>query len=234
MYAPHNSNLLMTIFLYLIFLPFGLIMMLFPPLLIPMIVFGLLRFPGVSRHISNGRMQGIIKVLAYIFVLLWVFLSLCDMYLIPLLIGEFIAMVIFFRSVNKVLDPGNPEVRCPECAMLYSTEYDRKVEEGERVGAIEQREYLEDDTVTSVERWQTWTEVTTTYGDGHKSTHRENVKNHEREHGIRTYGIYSEAVEYIPFTTYYVCRECGHIEKEYSKERKLLKRIKLRSYQETY
>lgn len=234
MYAPHNSNLLMTIFLYLIFLPLGLIMMLFPPLLIPMIVFGLLRFPGVSRHISNGRMQGIIKVLAYIFVLLWVFLSLCDMYLIPLLIGEFIAMVIFFRSVNKVLNPGNPEVRCPECAMLYSTEYDRKVEEGERVGAIEQREYLEDDTVTSVERWQTWTEVTTTYGDGHKSTHRENVKNHEREHGIRTYGIYSEAVEYIPFTTYYVCRECGHIEKEYSKERKLLKRIKLRSYQETY
>lgn len=133
-----------------------------------------------------------------------------------------------------MLDTGNPEVRCSDCAMLYSTEYDRTVEEGERESAIEQREYLEDDTVTSVERWQTWTEVTKTYSDGSKSTSRENVQNHEREHGVRTYGIYNELVEYIPLTTYYICRECGHTKKEYSKERKLLERIKIRSYQETY
>lgn len=234
MHAPHNSSLLMTIFIYLCFLPLGLIMLLFPPLLIPLIVFGLLRFPGIFRRISNSKMKGMIKTITYICVLLWIFLSLTDMYLIPLLIGEFIVMLIFFSSVNKVLAPGNPEVRCPDCAMLYSSEYDRRVEEGDRVGAIEQREYLEDDTVTSVERWQTWTEVTTTYGDGHKSTHRENVKNHERKHGIRTYGIYSEAVEYVPYTTYYICGECGHIEREYSKDRVLLKRVKIRSYQETY
>lgn len=234
MYAPHNSNLLMTIFLYLIFLPLGLIMILFPPLLIPMIIFGLLRFPAIFGHISSLKMQVLIKTLTYICVIVWAILSLSEMYLIPLLIGEFIVMIIFFRSVKKVLDTGNPEVRCSDCAMLYSTEYDCTVEEGERESAIEQREYLEDDTVTSVERWQTWTEVTKTYSDGSKSTSRENVQNHEREHGIRTYGIYNELVEYIPLTTYYICRECGHTKKEYSKDRKLLERIKIRSYQETY
>lgn len=219
---------------YIIFLPLMVVFFLCPPLLIPMILFGLLRFPGVLAKLDNVLLLQILKIGGFLMLLVWIVLSLGEYYLAFIVVGLLILFWLFTRSVNKVLDRIYPSVRCQSCATLYSTEFDRKVEEGERRGGIERKKYCEKDVVTSVERWQTYTEVTKTNSDGHKSTHRENVRNHEKEHGIRTYGIYDEVVEYIPYTWYYICRECGNIETSQTEERIVLKRTKVSGYQEEY
>ena len=231
--APHADSLMRLILNFLIYIPLIIIILLFPPLVIPLILFGLLRF-RTFKKVSNDKMRRILKISALILTLLWWFVSLPEMYIIPLAIGSIIVLLIFYRNVNKVLDRKHPTVRCPGCATLYSITYDRTVEEGERNRAMEEKEYLESDIVTNVERWQTWTEVTTTYSDGSTSKHKENVQNHKREHGFRTYGVYNELAEYIHYTTYYICEDCGHIERKYSTERKVLSRTKLRAYQEHY
>lgn len=232
--ASGSSPLTMTIVTFAIFFPLLIIYLLFMPFVFSFLVIGLLRFPPVFKNISNARLYGLLKLGTFILALIWILISLSDYYLIPLLVGTAAVWWLFNRQVNRLLGEGNPEVRCPSCAVLYSTEFDRKVEEGERTGAMERREYLENDTVTSVEKWQTYTEVTTTYGDGHQTKHKENIQNHERKHGQRTYGTYDEIVEYIPYTTYYICRECGHIEKEYTKDRNVLSRTKVGGYVEYY
>lgn len=58
----------------------------------------------------------------------------------------------FFNNVHMILSSECPAARCLSCSTLYSTKFDRKVEEGERIGAIEEKEYLESDEVTSVEK----------------------------------------------------------------------------------
>lgn len=231
--APRAESLMRLILNFILYIPVLIIIFLFPPLIIPLILFGLLRFRAFKR-VSNAKMRLILKITALILTILWWFICLPEMYLIPLVIGSIIALLIFNRNVNKVLDRKHPTVRCPGCATLYSITYDRTVEEGERDRALEEKEYLENDVVTNVERWQTWTEVTTTYSDGSTSRHKENVQNHKREHGYRTYGVYNELAEYIHYTTYYICDECGHVERKYTTERKVLSRTKLRAYQEQY
>ena len=231
--APHADSLMRLILNFIIYIPLLIIILLFPPLVIPLIQFGLLRFRTFKKS-SNTKMRRILKISALVLTILWWFICLPEIYLLPLVIGSIIVLLIFYRNVNKVLDRKHPTVRCPGCATLYSITFDRTVEEGERDRAMEEKEYLESDVVTNVERWQTWTEVTTTYSDGSTSKHKENVQNHKREHGFRTYGVYNELAEYIHYTTYYICEDCGHIERKYSTERKVLSRTKLRAYQEHY
>lgn len=231
--APHADTLMKKILNYLLFLPLLLIAILFPPLIIPLILFGLLRF-RVFKNINNARMSLMLKFSAFILTVLWWFLLLSGAYLLIMAIGSIIVLIIFNRNTNKVLDRIHPTFRCPDCTTLYSIEFDRTVEEGERTRALEEKEYLEKDVVTDIERWQTWTEVTTTYSNGSTSKSRENVQNHQREHGIRTYGIYNELAEYIHYTTYYICKDCGHIEKKFTTERVVLSRTKIRGYQERY
>lgn len=202
----------------------------FTPLLVPWLCFGLLRFPPVFKRVDNQKMYFAIKIMALLAVVLWVFVTLSNYYIILTLIGVYLAYKFFIRKVRHVLLERCPEVRCSLCKMLYSTEFTERVQEGEPRGAVEEVEEILNTVVTSVERWQTYDEVTTTYGDGHKTTSRENVKNHKAEHGYNVVGVFMETVNYVPYVNYYTCAECGGQETSTDIERQVLKRTKLREY----
>ena len=78
------------------------------------------------------------------------------------------------------------------------------------------REYEEwDDESVAIdshtERWQTWTEVTTKYGDGRTTTGKENVRNHSRT--TTTYDDYKVLYKVKEYEISFRCSECGNIEK---------------------
>lgn len=200
------------------------------PMLVPWIAFGLLRFPIVYKHINNRLMYTILSIGTLVLLVGWVLATLSNYYIILTLIGIGIVYLHFRGVLSDVLHSVCPEVRCSICKTLYSTEFTERVEEGDRQYAVEEVEDVLDSVVTSVERWQTYDEVTTTYGDGSKKTSRENVKNHSKEHGYNVVGVFREEVVYIPYTNYYTCAECGAQETSHEEERKVLKRTKLREY----
>ena len=201
------------------------------PMLLPWLLFGLLRFPFVYKRVNNSIMCYVLKAVTMVVVIAWIFVSLSNYYIILMLIGMAFVVNSFYGSVNHVLLETCPEIRCSICKTLYSTSFTERVEEGERQNAIEEVTEVLDTVITGVERWETYDEVTTTYGDGHTEKSRENVRQHRKEHGYNIVGVFMENVVYVPYTNYYTCAECGAQETSHDTERVVLKRTKLREYQ---
>lgn len=201
------------------------------PLLLPWLCYGVLRFPLVFKSVGNHKMYYIVMGLTWFVTAGWVLATLSNYYIILTIIGMVIVVSHFKRAVSGTLLSNCPSDRCRSCKTLYSTTFTERVEEGDRENAIEEVEETLDTVITSVERWQTYDEVTTTYGDGSKKTSKQNIQNHEAKHGYHIIGVFMESVVYIPYTNYYTCAECGTQEMSYERDRKVLKRQKLREYQ---
>ena len=60
------------------------------------------------------------------------------------------------------------------------------------------------------ETWKTWTDVTTTYGDGHTSHTRENERNHSRTTTL--YADFKVLYHVKVYHKNYQCAECGYME----------------------
>ena len=204
------------------------------PLFLPWLIFGLLRFPPVFKWVGNAAMCRLISLLTIILTAAWIMATLSNYYILLMVVAEFFIVKHFLGRVSDVLLTTCPSTRCGDCRMLYSTRFTKRVEEGERRNAVEEVEEVLSSAVTSVERWQTYNEVTTTYTDGSKKVHKENVKNHSKEHGYYVVGVFREEVVYVPYTNYYTCDDCGCVETSHDEERVVLNRTKLRQYTEHY
>lgn len=204
------------------------------PLLVPWLIYGLLRFPPVFKFLGNRAMYHIIKWTTLLLAVGWVLATLSNYYIILTVIGEVLVVGHFLTKADDLLSASCPEQRCSACKTLYSCEFTERVQEGPSHDAVEEVEETLDRVVTSVEQWQTYDEVTTTYGDGHKETHKENIKNHSAEHGYYIIGVFREEVRYVPYTNYFTCAECGAQETSHDEDRNVLRRTKLREYRSSF
>lgn len=220
--------------LFVLSLVFLLLRMFFTPLILPLILFGLLRFPLVFQGFSNKVMYGMLTSMAAVLCIVWWFCTLSTNYAIPCAICQSLAYIIYVGIITGLLTDHKPESRCSGCKTLYSCKFDRKEKYGEPTFATEEVTHVIDTVVTNVEHYTTYDEVTvtTTDGYGHKSTstHKENVKNHSVEHGYNIVGRYKENVKYQYFRSYWICQECGHDEVELDRERYVLDSVLLEKY----
>ena len=215
-----------------------LVRMFFTPLLLPMVLFGLLRFPLVFQGFSNKLMFKILAPLAYLLSFGWWFCTLSTNYAIPCAILQFLACGLIVGFAENLLTANKPELRCSGCKTLYCCKYDRKEKVGEPTRHVEEATRIYKTIVTSVEHYTTYDEVTVTttdeYGNKSSSSHKENVKNHEVEHGYRIMHIYDDTIESQGYRNYWVCQECGHEEIETGLDRYIVDSKLKGSYEEYF
>ena len=120
-----------------------------------------------------------------------------------------IVLVAGYRSFNRsvqYLDTA-PHARCMKCRRMFTNKFLKRE-------FIREYEEWDDESVaidSHTERWQTWTEVTTKYGDGRTTTGKENVRNHSRT--TTTYDDYKVLYKVKEYEISFRCSECGNIEK---------------------
>ena len=100
----------------LFFFPLILVMRFTPALLLPLLVFSLLRIPEFNQKISNVKMLSgsmlarVLKIAALVLTVLWCVAGLVDYTVIPLVLGSSVAYWIFCRILNTL---SSPEVSAP-------------------------------------------------------------------------------------------------------------------------
>ena len=215
-----------------------LLRMFFTPLLLPMILYGLLRFPLVFQKVSNRTMKNILIPLAYSLCLGWWFCTLSTNYAIPCAVCQFFACFLIVGFVEDLLTAHKPELRCSACKTLYCCKFDRKEKVGEPTRHYEENTHIYKTVVTHVDKIKTYDTVTVTktdeYGNKSTSTHEENVRYHDEKHGYYIMGVYKELIESQGYRLHWVCKECGHEEIETGLDRYVVDSELLRTYNEPF
>ena len=114
-----------------------------------------------------------------------------------------------------------PHDRCENCRAMdvnifkdreFIREYDQWRSESEKTGS-------------HTDRWQTWTQVTESWGNGTTNTYRKDVRDHSRtESYYKDYEVLYHVKEYV---NHYECQRCHAIESLYDEELHELKRRKV-------
>ncbi len=200
----------------------GLLWIFVTNLLIPLLLFGLLKLRYPLIFVSNKFFPILFLVTAIITTYIWLVLGLSYMFLwwffIPILIH-----VLFFAN-GRVQDffSYNPPQRCANCKRLYSINHQKK----ELIG--DKKEWRKEEKRgkllnSATKKWQTADEVTTydVYSDGSKRNYRkklENVQNHSETTRTYQYDMYDVLYRVLDYKHTHVCSCCGEIYFTYSQQ----------------
>lgn len=199
----------------------GLLWIFATNLIIPLLLFGLLKLRYPLIFVSNKIFPLLFLVVAIISTYIWLVLGLSYCFLwwffIPILIYSLL------YANREVMDffSYSPPQRCDECKRLYSIVHQKK----ELIG--EKKEWRKMDSrgalMNSSTKWKkTWDKVTTTttYGDGssRSSSHDENVKYHSTTTRTYRHNLYNVLYNVLDYKHTHVCRGCGKIYYTYSQE----------------
>lgn len=215
-----NLHIYAMLLLYVIM---ALIWVYFTPLL-PVFILGLLlNIRQIFRPLGDKTMQAIIYVVAVASTLIWI-CALLGWGIYSLLILLFYLSFRFSCSmVTKPLKSDIPHERCRSCRQLYSNKYLKSDLEREYDKWFSESVFAR--TLSShTEKWKTWTEVTTTYTDGHQEKSKKDEKTHKRTTDNDLYNDYDVLYHVKEFKHTYKCEVCGNEEYTYSMTRKELER----------
>ncbi|MGN1262537.1 MAG: hypothetical protein ACI4TW_00740 [Prevotella sp.] len=207
----------------LLYVIFALIWVYFTPAL-PILAIGLLlNFRQVFRPFGDKTMHFIILLVTVASTVVWTCALLgWGIYSVPLLLLYF-SIKLPYRMVINPLTSDVPHKRCLQCRQLYSMdflktelirEYDKWFTESEFARTLS----------TKTERWKSWTEVTTTYSDGHQEKRTKDEMMHKRKIDTDLYNDYDVLYHVKEFKHTYKCGVCGNEEYTQSMTRKELDR----------
>lgn len=230
-----NASTLKVIGIYalaIVMLIFVLLWLFVTPM-IPVFLIGfLMHVRPIFYPLSNKVLGTIIAIIAVISTYIWATMMLAwGMMMLFLLV--YIFVVLFsIGFAGAFLGTKVPHGRCPGCRTIDSItfkesrflrNYDKWMRESEYVKMTGQR----------TQTWQTWTQRTTTYGDGRKTTERINVRDHKRVTSTHLYDDYKVLYNVDVYEYTYTCPGCGHIEHSYPEKYTEIKREYLGSHTET-
>lgn len=181
------------------------------PSLIVLLMGWMIEYPIVFKSLSNMALKYLIVTISIVSTIFWMIVLMAwgMFWFLTLLVIP----VSYYccRWATEYLEPYVPHQRCPRCKHIETIEFDYDEVTGTKYmkGADIKRDKL---LSTHDERYQTWTQVTTTYTDGSKSSHRENVRNHKRRHDTYRY-IDFEVTYFVTFyLNHFICRHCQYHE----------------------
>jgi|GEM_PF-3781661 len=207
------------------------------PFFLPLLIYGLLRFPRLFRHLGNRTVRLVMAVLAVAGVLLW-FVVLLPGLPAWLYTIEAVLLWFFFKLLGKgVLASSIPHFRCPQCRSLGThrpaehklvKEHDVWEASTDRIG----REIL------NFRQYGTSTKhsKTTTFEDGKReeNTWETDKKMHTEEQGVDTYADYNVRYHVCEYEDLYRCSVCGHEEKRAAVEKSEAERKQQGAYTKSY
>lgn len=125
---------------------------------------------------------------------------------LPMFVCSYIAIKNAVEPVDATYPPCE---RCPKCRRLYTMNYfnERYVGEYDTTEQESKSEVLDKDK----KRWATWTEVTTTYADGHQTKENKNYQSHQSTITTEQVDRYSVDYNVKVYKDLYRCSECGKI-----------------------
>lgn len=181
------------------------------PSLIVLLMGWVVEYPVVFKPLGNMALRCLIVTVSIVSAIFWMIALMAwgmSWFLTLLVIP-----VSYYccRLATEYLEPYVPHQRCPRCKRIETIEFDYDEVTGTKYmkGADIKRDKL---LSTHDERYQTWTQVTTTYTDGSKTSHRENVRNHKRRHDTYRY-IDFEVTYFVTFyLNHFICRHCQYHE----------------------
>lgn len=233
--AKGDPSLVMKILgfvVMIIYLVFVLLWLYATPM-IPVLLLGiLLHFPKLFRPLNNKTLSAVFLIVALVSVYCWTALLLAWgimwLFLIPL---PFVAIA-FYTYVCSPLFTEAPSGRCIGCRAMeamyfvdsvFDHEYQKWMRETEYVKLISEKK----------RKYKTWTQVTTTYADGHTSTSNENVQNHTQTIRTSLYDDYKVLYKVKVYKNNYECAACGQHEHNFSEKYFELDRVYMGTHQET-
>lgn len=178
------------------------------PSLAALLIGWLIAYPPVFRPLSNKMLRIIIYIAAVIGFYFWAIALLAwGMYwffVLPLLPVSYYCM----RWASEYLSDYKPHERCPRCKHIHTISFDHDEVTGTKymTGSDIKRDKLLE---THDERYESWTQVTKTYSDGTKTSHRENVRDHKRRHDLYRYIDFEVTYLVTFYLNHFVCNNCG-------------------------
>ena len=210
----------------------SLVWFFFTPLIPALAMNCLTHFPKAFYPFGNRTLRYIILGVMILSTYVWTILMLAwGMYWIFIIL----IIIVFLIGIGYILTPlleEKPCFRCLGCRSMgtmefshakFHSEYDKWMREMEYVKTVDRQ----------VSRWKTWTEVTTTYGDGHKETSKQNEQNHKRVTTTKLYDDYNVLYHVKVYENTYKCCCCGQIEHTYPEKYKEIDRKYLGAHTET-
>ncbi|MGM9773974.1 MAG: hypothetical protein ACI3Y2_02055 [Candidatus Egerieousia sp.] len=202
------------------------------PSLIVLLMGWLVAYPAVFKPLSNKVLRIIIFTVAVVCSYFWIIsLMAWGMHWI-LIIPVFFASRYCYRFATEYLDNCVPHQRCPECRHIHTIAFDHDEVTGSKYmkGADIKKDKL---LGSSDSRYQTWTQVTTTWSDGRKTSHREDIQNHKMRHD--TYQYIDFEVTYLVtfYLNHFICSNCKYHETSESTTQKEVDRRMVGAHTDT-
>lgn len=210
-----------------------ILLWLFVTPMIPVFLIGCLMHVRQVFYPLNDKVLGmVVSIVAIISTYIWATMMLAwGMMLLFLVVYIFVGLFVT-GYVCAFLETGVPRGRCPGCRSIdsitfkdskFHSEYTKWMRETEYVKLVSQK----------TQKWQTWTQRTTTYGDGHQTSERINVQDHKRVISTHLYDDYKVLYHVDVYENTYKCPVCGYIEHSYPEKYTELERKYLGTHTET-
>lgn len=181
------------------------------PFLPTMLIGILLHFRKVFYPLGNKTMLLVTLLVTLLSTYIWILAMLAwGMYSFCLLLYLW-PMQKFYRLAVRPLWNYIPHLRCPGCRSIEAfehvkTELDHEYDQWFKESEFRQK--LDEST----RRWQSWTETTTTYSDGSKSSSKSNFKNHKEVTTTSLYDDYEVLYHVKVYKKTFECSFCGELE----------------------
>ncbi len=211
---PSRSGKSTPWYIYVLFV-FALIALLawylLTPSLIVLLMGWLIAYPAAFKPLSNKALRIIIFIISVVCCYFWLIsLMAWGMHWI-LIIPVFFVSRYCYRLATEYLGDYVPHQRCPECRHIHTIAFDHDEITGTKY--MKGADIKKDKLLGSRDsRYQSWTQVTTTWSDGSKSSHKENIQNHKMRHD--TYQYIDFEVTYLVtfYLNHFICSNCRHHE----------------------
>ncbi len=170
----------------------------------------LMHFRYVLYPIGNKTLKALIIIIGILSTYVWFVLMLAwgMMWFVtlPMFVCSYIAIK---HAIEPLTDRYPPCERCPKCRRIYTMNYfnERYVGEYDTTERESKSEVLDKDK----KRWATWTEVTTTYADGHQTKENRNYQSHQSTITTEQVDRYSVDYNVKVYKDLYRCSQCGKI-----------------------
>lgn len=223
---------ILGLLIFLIYLVFVIIWLYVTPLIPVLLLCVLMHYPKILYPFSNKALFILMLVLAFACTYLWGVLLLgwgiMWLFLLPLPLVVMFA----FSFVTAPVASSAPCGRCLKCRSIETMEFVDTVYDHEYKTTSKEKKYAKTLDVQK-RRWQTWTDVITTYSDGSKETRKENVQDHEETRTTSLFNDYNVLYNVTVYKNNYTCCVCGQHEHNFSEKYDELKRDFLGSHTET-
>ena len=181
---------------------------LFVPSLLVLLMGWLIEYPIVFKPLGNKTLKAIILVVAVICTYWWsVALMAWGLYWF-MVVPVFGISYYCYREATEYLNCYVPHQRCPSCRRIHTIGFDHDEVTGQKymTGYDIKRDKL---LGTQDSSYETWTQVTRTFSDGHSDSRRENVQRHTMRHD--TYRYIDFEVTYLVtfYLNHFYCSYCN-------------------------